>query len=71
MITVTHNGYKIKDFDTMEEVDAYIASILKEYEHLSPSLISDCEIIVKGGKAKLLIYQYYTLYTEVFVIEEK
>lgn len=67
---ITHNGYKINYFDTREEIDNYISSVLKEYSHLRPYLVSDCEITIKNKKARLIVYEYYTLYCEVFMVEE-
>lgn len=66
---VTYNGYKIEFFDNQEEVDSFISSIIKEYQYLRPFVACDSEIIIIGKKARLLVYEYYTLYREVFIIE--
>ena len=72
---VTHNGYKIESFQTMDEAEGYIFGFLKKHEALNPpkeiyrgygSEANVCKDSIKS----VLIFQYYTMYTEVFMIEE-
>ena len=78
LYVLTHNGYTVKFFDTPEECEKYIADVLAEYQHLKPKEIfrhygSNTEPgeVTKETIKTVIIYQYYTLYTEVFMIEEK
>ena len=76
---LTHNGYKSVWFDTVDKMEAYIASILNEQKHLSPKEIfrgyadgNKAENEPRGGHIikSVIVWQYATLYTEVFMIEE-
>lgn len=71
MIKVTRNGYEVKIFDNMEQVENYINSILSNNNNLSPSKIYDHKqnnnhIIIYEYK----IYEYKTNYKEMFMVEE-
>ena len=76
MYRVYHNGYNVEFFSTAEEVENFIANTLKEYEHLGPKEIyrsygSDNQAEGITNKIKsVIVYQYRTLYTEMFLIEE-
>jgi len=78
---VTHNGTNTEYFDNCSQVEGYIAQTLDEYPHLTPKEIyrgyeADNQAQFKGetrggGTIKsVVIWQYSTLYTEVFMIEE-
>lgn len=62
-VRVTHNGYSVDIIDS-NAVKDYISA--KLYPDLRPQKIVD----FKDGKVRVIIYKYYTLYQEVFVIEE-
>lgn len=75
---LTHNGYTVEFFDTPEECEKYIANVLEQNKNLNPKEIfrhygSNTEPgeVSKETIKTVIIYQYYTLYTEVFMIEEK
>lgn len=62
---VTHNGYDYKFCDTEEQVEQYIKDCLdKDVPH---TLIYD----ETQAKRRIVIYEYYTLYTEMFLITEE
>jgi|GEM_PF-2863810 len=74
--TLTHNGYNVEFFENIEQVEAYIAGVLKEHKALNPAEIyrgyqRDNKATHKKDTIKsVIILQYRTLYTEVFMIEE-
>lgn len=61
---VTYNGYTVEFFDSIEKVNEWIDSkidkslkIINQYSnHITPMIT-------------LRVYQYYTLYSEMFMIE--
>lgn len=62
---VTHNGYDFKFCDTEEEVEQYIKDNLdKEVAHTK--IYDEVQ-----AKRRIVIYEYYTLYTEMFLITEE
>lgn len=65
MITLIHNGMDVSNH--FDEASAFlrINQILNEYAHLQPKLLYDTRV----GNMRLLGYQYYTLYCELFVIK--
>ena len=65
---VTHNGMHVEFKDTKEEVEAYIKKCLDVFEHLTPRKIFDSEPEDSGKR--VIIYKYYTMYSEMFLIEE-
>jgi hypothetical protein len=77
---VTHNGTNSEYFDNCEMVEGYIAQALEPYQHLSPKEIyrgygtdnKATEETYTGRSTikSVVIWQYRTLYTEVFMIEE-
>ena len=75
---VTHNGYKVESFQAMDEAEKYIFGVLEEHKDLNPKEIyrgyNDNNhkdgIDNKDTIKSVLIFQYSTLYTEVFMIEE-
>jgi len=79
MFRVTHNGYKSEYFNTADEVEGFIAKTLEPYQHLNPKEIfrgygadNKAENHSRTGTIKsVVIWQYSTLYTEVFMIEER
>ncbi len=79
MFIVTHNGYKVEHFNTADEVEGYITGVLEKHKDLSPKEIyrgyaadNQAENESRSGDIKsVIIWQYYTLYTEVFMIEER
>lgn len=70
-----HNGYNISWCDTEEEALAGISNILASMSSgIRYSLLSDtkipCNDSVDNCKSvRVIIYQYYTHYMEVFVIK--
>ena len=63
---VTHNGMEIEYRNNIAEVNTYIDDCISKYSYLNPTLLYNYKI----GKAHILIYRYYTLYSEMFLIEE-
>lgn len=63
---VTHNGMNIEFRSTIAEVNSFIAEVLSRHKDLKPRLVYNYKI----GKGYILIYRYYTLYSEMFLIEE-
>lgn len=61
---VSH-GYVIKEFADEDEVSAYIAKELDQH-NLSYRKVYDH---AENGM-RVLVYQYHTLYTEVFIIHD-
>ena len=76
--TVTRNGYDVKFFSNFDEVEAFIFGVLEEHKNLNPKEIfrhygsdtTDGEVC-KDTIKSVIIFQYYTMYTEVFMIEEE
>lgn len=74
---LTHNGYKVEFLDTIEQVEQYMTDVLEEHKHLSPKEIyrgysADNQAKDKKDSIKsVIIWQYRTMYTEVFMIEER
>lgn len=68
MIKVIHNGYDAKFFDTEQEAQRFLDSRVDTYKDLNPRCICNKVITTTEGKEQLIIYQYYTLYREVFEI---
>ena len=84
MFRVMHNGYNIEYFDTAADAEKYIFDKLNEYKQLNPKQIfqaygddnqaaeADINYHRDGYKIKsVLIFQYRTIYTEMFMIQEK
>lgn len=65
-LTVTHNGMKIEFLKEEKEVNNYINSVLNNYRDLRPKKIVDVKI---DDNTRVVIYMYYTLYKEMFLIE--
>lgn len=63
--TVTHNGMKVEFFSNGSDVLSYIANILGRYQNLNPQLIIDAQV----GDNLIIVYQYKTMYKEMFLIE--
>lgn len=66
MFRVTHNGMKIKNCNSMYDVNTYINNVLSEHSGLKPTLVYKYKL----GNAIFMCYRYYTLYCEMFLIEE-
>lgn len=60
MFRVTHNGMTVKFFDTRREQQEYIQNSL--CRDLNPRLVVET--------SEIIVYQYSTLYSEMFYIEE-
>ena len=84
MFRVIYNGYTIDYVDTAEDAEKYIFDKLEEYKQLNPKLIfhaygdsnqaaaEDIKYHDGGFKIKsVMIFQYKTLYTEMFMIQER
>ena len=76
---VTHNGYTTEYFNNAAQVEEYIANTIAEHEDLSPIEIyrgyaadnkATNELLCGGELKSVVIFQYRTLYTEVFMIVE-
>ena len=64
MLKIVHNGYDISYVSSQVEVDTYINTILSKYPDLTPRKIIDD----KTKNYRLIVYEYRTLYQEVFMI---
>jgi hypothetical protein len=67
MFAVTHNGNKIEYKKDMNEVNQYIQSVITGRSNLQPKLVYNYRV----GNAIFICYRYYTLYCEMFLIEEE
>lgn len=71
-IKIVHNGYKIEYAKTMEEVEAYINTVITPYKHLNPERICD-KIVSRNDKkkqhTKLIRIRYSTIYEETFILD--
>ena len=61
-----HNGAIINFFDSLEQVARVIKDEVRKHEDLHPQKIMNFQ----QGNKTVVIYQYWTLYTEMFMIEE-
>lgn len=74
---LTHNGYNREYFNSIDEVENYIADVLEKHRELKPEEIYRGYGIdnkadnMKDTIKSVIIWQYRTLYTEVFMIEER
>lgn len=74
---VTYNGYTIKFLKSYEDVVRYMEEVLEEHKDLHPKEIyrgyaADNNASNPCTNLKsVVIFQYNTLYTEVFMIEER
>ena len=73
---ITHNGMDIEGFDSFEAAEDWMAEQIEEYRHLEPKEIyrsygADNQATHPLETIKsVIIWQYRTMYTEVFMIEE-
>lgn len=67
---VIHNGYDIRYFPSMNDVENYISGVLQPHFNLSPEKIMDRKIKSSNKTIRIVRYRYYTLYEEDFIIEE-
>ena len=65
MIYVTHD-YTTKEFDNEEQALAYIRDEM-DRQKLSYTPVIDFQ----DGDVRVLVFQYYTLYMEVFIIHRQ
>lgn len=65
MIYLT-KGYTIKDFETKEEALEYIKQDLEQHK-LNYKLVFS----TKEKDIEILVYQYHTLYTEIYMLHTK
>lgn len=71
-IKCIHNGMDVRIFDTMEDVNSYINSVISKYARLDPRKIMDRKLQTKGkgfNTTQIIRYRYNTLYEEIFVLE--
>lgn len=74
---VVYNGYTIKLFGSYDEVIKFMEEVLEEHKDLNPKEIyRGCAADNKASTPcktlkSVIIFQYNTLYTEVFMIEER
>ena len=84
MFRVIYNGYTVEYFDTGAEAEKYVLDKLAEYKHLTPKKIfqtygddnhaNERDINYHGGGYKIvsvMVFQYSTIYTEMFMIQER
>ena len=76
---VTHNGYGIEYFDDAAQAEAYMFDELNKHKDLDPKEIyrgystdnqAENESRFGGTIKSVIVWQYRTLYTEVFMFEE-
>ena len=60
-VRVNHNGYEV-EFKDIEELDAFIES--KLVKDLNPKKVFESQ----RRNIFVIVYEYYTLYQEVFVV---
>ena len=65
-ITVTHNGMHVEFFNNDSEVLDFISKTISHNANLKPQLVVDNNI---NGDMILIVYQYSTIYKEMFLIE--
>lgn len=70
MYKLYRNGYDMQFFDTKEQCLECIQNVVGEYSNLNPRKIYDRDIKTIKGTERLIVYQYYTLYREVFMVIE-
>lgn len=72
---LTHNGMDIKFFDTIKDCMDYVRELIYSHKDLNPTLVLDKTVKLKyngtSKESRILVYEYYTLYREVFMIERK
>ena len=61
-----HNGSVINFLNSLEEVAAAIKEVIDKHQSLNPEKIMN----VQQGNKTVVIYQYWTKYLEMFMIEE-
>ena len=65
MIYITHN-YVTKEFETNDPATDYITTEMNK-QNLSYTLVFDHT----GGDVRVIVFQYYTLYMETFIIHKQ
>jgi len=65
-IRVTQNGTEVKWFEQRKEVMAFIKGEMEKYPELQPKLIFER---VRDPELSVYIYQYKTLYQEIFTVQ--
>ena len=65
-VTITHNGMKVEFFENGMKAVEYINKVIEEYQNLRPEKIVDYTI---NSETVIIVYQYYTLYKEMFLVE--
>ena len=84
MFRVIYNGYTVELFDTAAEAEKFVFDKLAEYKQLNPKEIfraygndnhaDESDIKYHRNDYKILsvmVFQYKTLYTEMFMIQER
>lgn len=66
---LTHNGYSTYWVDSLNEAQKIIDKRLEAYIDLNPRVIYRVNQLKTGTPLRVIVYQYDTLYQEVFVIE--
>ena len=61
-----HNGNVVNFFDSLDKTCKAIRDVLDQHRDLKPEKIFN----VQQGNKSVIIFQYWTLYTEMFLIEE-
>ena len=65
-VTITHNGMKVKFFENGMKAVEYINKAIEKHQNLRPEKIVDYTI---NSETAIIVYQYYTLYKEMFLVE--
>ena len=74
---LTYNGMTVKFIDTLDECRKIISDKINSNAHLKPRLVYDGTVKIKKYNTGLkrntmiVIYEYYTCYKEIFIIEEE
>lgn len=61
-----HNGSVVTYFDNLKKCAAAIKAVIDQHKELEPKLIMNYQ----QGNKTVIIYQYWTNYIEMFLIEE-
>ena len=61
-----HNGHSVTFYKDLQEVGTAIRDVIDRHRDLKPEKIMNFQ----QGNFTVVIYQYWTLYTEMFLVEE-
>lgn len=74
-VRLIHNGMDVKFFDSVQEalnaIHSYMSNARVTYRKISDSIVSvENDVEDNCSKMRVIVFQYSTLYMEVFVIKE-